>query len=117
MVTKTVPARSEVPAESKWNLEAVFPQDTQWEDEYNQLDPFIEQLKSYDGRLGESAATLLERFQLRDNINHQLERLYACARMRRDQDNSNPHYEALEGRTRMLVVRVEEASACYNPEL
>lgn len=117
MQTKTIPARSDVPVDSKWNLEAVFPNDSQWESEYSQVTPLVDQLSSYQGRLGESAETLLGSFKLRDDINYRLERLFAYARMRRDEDNTNAHYQALEDRARVLWVRVEEASAYYNPEL
>jgi oligoendopeptidase F len=117
MQTKTVPARTEVPDESKWNLEAVFPQDSQWEIEFGEVAPLIERLKEFKGRLGESAETLLASFKLRDDINYRLERLFAYARMRRDEDNTNPRYQALEDRARMLWTRVEEASAYFNPEL
>jgi oligoendopeptidase F len=117
MQTKTVPARSDVPDDSKWNLEAVFPRDSQWETEYAEVAPLIDRLKGYNGRLGDSAETLLASFKLRDDINYRLERLFAYARMRRDEDNTNPHYQALEDRARMLWIRVEEASAYFNPEL
>ncbi|MEO8286456.1 MAG: oligoendopeptidase F [Chloroflexota bacterium] len=117
MVTKTLPARSDVPVEHKWNLEAVFPENTQWETEYAEVAPLIDELKGYRGKLGESAETLLASFELRDNINQRLERLYAYARMRRDEDNTNPQYQALEDRARALWARVEEASAFFNPEL
>ena len=103
--------------EHKWNLEAVFPENTQWETEYAEVAPLIDELKGYRGKLGESAKTLLASFELRDNINQRLERLYAYARMRRDEDNTNPQYQALEDRARALWACVEEASAFFNPEL
>src|SRR6266567_4026015 len=117
MPTKTLPARSEVPVESKWELEAIFPDDSQWEAEYKEVNPLIEELTTYRGRLGESADTLLASLQLRDQINHHLERLYSYARMRRDEDNTNPHYQALEDRARVLWVRVEETSSFFDPEV
>src|SRR5215470_9412936 len=109
MSTKTLPARSEVPVESKWELEAIFPDDSQWETEFAEVGPLIDELKGYKGHLAESAETLVASFKLRDNINYRLERLYAYARMRRDEDNTNPNYQALEDRARMLWVRVEES--------
>src|SRR5258708_21708571 len=117
MQSKTIPARSDVPVESKWNLEAVFQQDSQWETEYSQVSPLVDQLRSYRGRLGDSAEALLASFKLRDDINYRLERLFAYARMRRDEENTNPHYQALEDRARVLWVRVEEASSYFDPEL
>jgi oligoendopeptidase F len=117
MATKTVPARTDVPADYKWNLEAVFPTDDQWESEFTEIAPLLDSLKGFQGRLGESAQTLLDSLKLRDDINYRLERLYAYARMRRDEDNTNPHYQALEDRARNLWARVEEASAFFNPEV
>jgi oligoendopeptidase F len=117
MATKTVPARTDVPADYKWNLEAVFPTDDQWESEFTEIAPLLDSLKGFQGRLGESAQTLLDSLKLRDDINYRLERLYAYARMRRDEDNTNAHYQALEDRARNLWARVEEASAFFNPEV
>lgn len=117
MQTKSLPARSEVPVEYKWNLEAVFPENSQWETEFNEVSPLVDELKGFAGQLGDSPATLLASFRLRDNINQRLERLFAYARMRRDEDNTNPTYQALEDRARNLWVRVEESSSYFNPEL
>jgi oligoendopeptidase F len=117
MATKTVPVRADVPAEHKWNLEAVFPEDTQWEAEFSEITPLLENVRGFQGRLGESAGVLRDALKLRDDINYRLERLYAYARMRRDEDNTNAQYQALEDRARALWARVEEASSYFNPEV
>jgi oligoendopeptidase F len=117
MATKTVPARSDVAADYKWDLEAVFPKDDLWETEFTEIAPLIDKIKGFQGRLGENGGVLLDALKLRDDINYRLERLYAYARMRRDEDNTNAHYQALEDRARALWARVEEASAFFNPEV
>jgi oligoendopeptidase F len=117
MPTKAVPARTEVPEDYKWNLEAVFPEDTQWENEFAEVAPLIDEIKGYRDRLGENGDTLLSAFKLRDDVNHRLERLYSYARMRRDEDNTNSKFQAFEDRGRALWARVEEASSYFNPEL
>ena len=117
MATKTVPARSDVAAEHKWNLEAVFPEDGQWESEFTEIAPLLDRVKGFQGRLGENSGVLLDALKLRDDVNYRLERLYAYARMRRDEDNTNAHYQALEDRARALWARVEEASSFFNPEV
>ncbi len=117
MATKTVPARSDVPADYKWNLEAVFPKDDQWETEFTEIAPLLEKMKGFQGRLGEDPGVLLDALKLRDDINFRLERLYAYARMRRDEDTTNAHYQALEDRARALWARVEETSSFFNPEV
>src|SRR5438270_12270874 len=77
----------------------------------------MEQVKGFQGRLGESGEMLLAAFKLRDDIGYRLERLYPYARMRRDEDNTNAKYQAFEDRARALWARVEEASSFFNPEL
>ncbi|HST05947.1 MAG TPA: oligoendopeptidase F, partial [Chloroflexia bacterium] len=117
MTTSTLPTRDDVQTEYKWKLEDIFPNNDQWEDEFSQVSPLIDQIKTYSGRLGESGTTLLAAFQLHDDIGHRMERLYNYARMRRDEDNTNPTYQAFESRARALYSRVGEASAFVNPEL
>lgn len=117
MATKTVPSRSEIAEEHKWNLEAIYSQDGQWEDDFTALSPLVQKMEDYKGRMGESAATLLEAFQLRDRIGEQMSRLFSYARMRRDEDNTNAHYQALTDRAQGLWTRVQEATAYLNPEL
>jgi oligoendopeptidase F len=77
----------------------------------------MEEVASFRGRLGESAATLLAALQARDRISELIERLYAYARMHRDEDNTNPAYQALEDRARAAWVRISEALSYFNPEL
>ncbi len=117
MTTKTLPVRNEIPTEYKWNLEAVYPEDVQWESEYAELGPLLEEIKKYRGRLGEGGDTLLAALNLKNNINERIERLFTYARMRRDEDNTNSHYQALTDRARAIWVRSEETTAFFNPEL
>ncbi len=117
MVTKTLPARADVPAEYKWNLEAVYPQDAQWETEFAEVEPMLDKVGSYKGRLGESGNTLLAALALRDNINERAERLFSYAHMRRDEDTTNPRYQALDDRARAVWSRTEEATSYFSPEI
>ncbi|MDQ3929908.1 MAG: oligoendopeptidase F [Chloroflexota bacterium] len=117
MVTRAVPTRSEIADEHKWDLEAIYNQDATWEEDFNSLMPLVERLSSYRGRLGESAETLLEALQLRDELNQVLERVIVYAKMRRDEDNANAHYQALSDRAFALLSRVQEGLAFISPEL
>ncbi|HVF98373.1 MAG TPA: oligoendopeptidase F, partial [Chloroflexia bacterium] len=117
MVTKAVPTRSEISEEHKWDLEAIYNQEETWDEDFNSLMPLVERLTSYRGRLGESAQTLLEALRLRDDVSLVLERVFVYAKMRRDEDNSNAHYQALSDRAFALISRVQEALAFVSPEL
>ncbi|MDQ6695322.1 MAG: oligoendopeptidase F [Chloroflexota bacterium] len=116
MVTQTLPARADVPAEYTWRLEDIYPNDSQWENDFSELAPLVEQIATYNGKLGEKE-TLLEALKLRDTISQKLERLFSYARMRRDEDNTNAHYQALADRAMALWSRIGEVTAYFSPEL
>ncbi|HUP27261.1 MAG TPA: oligoendopeptidase F [Chloroflexia bacterium] len=117
MVTKTVQSREEVAPEFKWNLEAVYQDDAQWEKDLSGLVPLLDQASAARGRLGESAQTLLRAIEDRDRLYEQMERIFAYARMRRDEDTTNSHYLALEDRARAQLTRISETMSFFSPEL
>ena len=73
MADRPIPARSEVPEESTWNLRDVFESDEAWRAEYEAFKAVPEQIEAFRGRLGESAETLLEWFRLNDALSVRLE--------------------------------------------
>lgn len=117
MATNTLPTRDEVAEEYKWNLETIYATNDLWETEFAEVGPMADDLKKYEGRLGESGDTLLAAFTLRDKLSHKLERLYTYARMRRDEDNTDARYQAFEDRARALYARVAEGLSFLDPEL
>lgn len=89
MADRPIPARSEVPEESTWNLKDVFESDEAWQAEYEALKAVPEQIEVFRGRLGESAETLLEWFRLNDALSVRLEKLYGYASCKGDEDTGN----------------------------
>src|SRR5699024_608108 len=81
--------REEVPKELTWDLEAIFETDEKWEEEYKQLAENIPKINEYQGKVTESADTLLELFKLQDNLAIRLGKLYAYSHMRNDEDTTN----------------------------
>src|SRR5687768_11098982 len=117
MSVNTLPARSEIDSKYKWNLEGVYSEDTLWEREYEAVGPLIAEIGRFRGRLGERSATLLEALRARDALMERISKLFSYAYMRRDEDTTNTHYQALADRVRTLWVRAQEALSYYNPEL
>lgn len=93
MADRPIPARSEVPEESTWNLRDVFESDEAWQAEYEALKAVPEQIEAFRGRLGESAETLLEWFRLNDALSVRLEKLYGYASCKGDEDTGNGFYQ------------------------
>ena len=109
--------RSEADPRYTWATEDLFPTDQAWLESYQALQAAPEQLCAYQGRLGESAATLLEYFRLGDEIGRKLERLYNYAARKGDEDTANSTYQDLRGKAMNLVVGIQSATAFDVPEL
>ncbi|MCL6477665.1 MAG: oligoendopeptidase F [Peptococcaceae bacterium] len=112
-----LPLRHEIPARYRWRLEDIYPDEKKWEQDFQQVLAMLGEVGIYQGRLGESAVTLLEALRLQDRIRELNEKVYAYARMRLDEDNTNNTYQALAERAENLSTRVESALSFVVPEI
>ena len=117
MADRPIPARSEVPEESTWNLKDVFESDEAWQAEYEALKTVPEQIEAFRGRLGESAETLLEWFRLNDVLSVRLEKLYGYASCKGDEDTGNGFYQGMRSKALATLVAIDAASAFETPEI
>lgn len=109
--------RDEISDEYKWNLEDMFASDELWEEEYEQTKELCNKIASYQGKLTESAATLLAYFQDTDEANYHLERIYVYANERYHQDTAVSQYQGYASRADSLMVMAESSSAFAEPEI
>lgn len=109
--------RSEIPEQYKWHLEDIFPSNQAWEEEFLKAEKLLERAESFQGHLGDSAEALLTCFDWMDEVGQSVGEIYTYARMRRDEDNRNAHYQALTDRAGALSVRVGSALAFVVPEI
>jgi len=112
-----LPLRSEIEHAYKWRLEDLYSDDAAWERDFECLDGLLKAVKKYEGKLGDSAEALLLALQARDELMQTVERIYAYARMRKDEDNSNPTYQALTDRAQNMAVKAESAVSYLVPEI
>ena len=117
MADRPIPARSEVPEESTWNLRDVFESDEAWQAEYEAFKAVPEQIEAFRGRLGESAETLLEWFRLNDALSVRLEKLYGYANCKGDEDTGNSVYQGMRSKALATLVAIDAASAFETPEI
>ena len=116
-MSKPIRKRSEVAAEFTWDLTDIFPSDEAWRAEYEALKPYAGAVAAYQGRLGESAETLLAYFRLDDELNVRVGRLYGYANCKADEDTSNGFYQDLRGKALSLSVTLSGAGAFAASEL
>lgn len=110
-------SRSEIPDEYKWRLEDIFSSDQAWEEEFAKVERSLGQASQFQGKLGESADQLIACLEWMDGVGSDLEEIYTYARMRRDEDNREAHYQAMTDRAGALSVRLGSALAFVVPEL
>ena len=116
-MAKEILKRSEVPEEFTWNLKDIFESDEAWLAEYESLKELPEKVAAFRGKLGESAANLLEFFKEDDELNVRLEMLYGYASCKCDQDTANSTYQDFRGKAMSVIVAISSAGAYASPEI
>lgn len=112
-----LPKREDVPKHLTWDLEAIFPTDDDWEKEYKALEEAIPSLASYEGKLADSADTLLDLFQTKDKLEERIAKLYVYSHMRNDQDTTNSFYQGLNQKAQMLLTQYSSVVSYIVPEI
>lgn len=115
--TKKIPERSEVEEQNKWAISDLYATDEAWEAEYDEVRALIGKVPGYAGRLGESAALLLEYLTLTETIMRYLYDLVNYAQRRSDEDTRVAKYQAMQGRIMSIYVEAGAASAFEAPEI
>jgi oligoendopeptidase F len=115
--TKSLPKRNEVAVEDTWDLEAIYASDDVWEKEFEETKQMLPELKSFQGKLGESAETLYTYLQKQDEVTKKLGKLYTYAHMRYDQDTTNSFYQGLNDRASNLATQVSSTVSFAVPEI
>ncbi len=114
---ETLPRRQDVPDEKKWSVESVFPDAEAWEAEYARVGGLLEGFAAYQGRLGESAATLAEAMTREEEVGLAAGKVYLYASMLRAGDTGDQAAAALASRAGGLYARFAAATAFYEPEI
>lgn len=115
--TKTTLERSAIEDKAKWDLSMMYATPADWESHYKDLEGMIPEFTKQKGKLGEKPENLAEALKQRDQVNVQLEKLFAFAAMRRDEDMREPGAQALYQRAQSLAVKWDEAGSWFQPEL
>ena len=118
MATETrIPKRSELDSASCWSVSDLFPSDEAWSKEFEACQELPGQLAAYQGRLGQSAQTLLEYLDFIEKMEDRLERVATYPMLRHDEDTADPDYQAMQGRCFSFLTQLRSAGAFAGPEL
>jgi oligoendopeptidase F len=114
---KKLKTRSEINKQDKWDIEAMYPDETKWDSDIKSSLKKVEIFAGFAGSLTRDSQHLLDALTLRDEIWQTLERAFVYARMRRDEDNTSEKYQAMTDRINTDLAKVSAAMSFFTPEL
>ncbi len=117
MNDKKTKTRDQIDRKYKWNIESMYPNEADWDKDYNAVMQMSDEYIKYSGRLGENAEIFLEAFQEKDKIWQVAEKVYVYARMKRDEDNRATKYQALADKCNALLAKTSASMSFFTPEL
>ena len=109
--------RSEVPVEDTWKLEDLYASDEAWEAELATIEEDKALAAAFAGKLGESAATLLDYLTRMEQVNAKAELLANYCMRKADQDTRNATYQAMSGKFMSVIVALGAACSYETPEI
>lgn len=112
-----LPARSAIPAESRWSLEDIYSSDEAWQSDFDRIKTLMPKIASYQGKLDQSAVNLFDCLTLRDELGMTSGKVFAYARMRRDENTADSKYQAMTSRTESLLAEAGAATAFIEPDI
>ena len=113
----TVPARAEVPIESTWNHESVFPSFDAWRGEYQDAIAALSEIAPFQGTLAQSPARLAEWFDVQSTLARRVWTLYMYPVMWQACDGNNEAIKGMVGQAQGLAGQFMAAVAFAEPEM
>lgn len=109
--------REDVPREDQWDLGSLYTSEEGWEDDLQRLARRESDLQAYQGRLGESAETLLEWLELYFETEKIAERLGYYAMLRQAEDAGDSSNQDRYSRYMQVASRISATTSFFAPEL
>lgn len=115
--TTGLPARDEIQAEYKWQIADIYSSEELWIADFDKIKQTLPTITAYKETLSHSVEKLTTCLKLRDEINILSGKLFAYARLQRDENTANAKYQALVGKTEGLLSEVSAATSFIEPEI
>lgn len=112
-----LPDREQVDIKYRWHMEDLYHTDEDWERDYDKLSHMETEITGYQGKLGESAQSLLEALKTQDAISKRLEKVYVYASQKSHENMADDRYQDFASRASSLMMRLEAAGSFLVPEL
>lgn len=117
MEEKIVRKREDIPKKDMWAIEDLYATDELWQQDYEKVLSLSEQIKKYQGRLGESAETLKGFMTEYETMSKLSEKVYVYANQKLHENTANSTYQELSSKAQGMLVVSGEALSFFEPEL
>ncbi len=112
-----LPKRTEVAADDTWDLSGLFANDDAWEQAFKEFESSIAGYEPFEGKLGESPASLAACLAFDSELDQRGEVLGSYAFLRSTEDQANGVYQRMVGRFQSVAMRAGEACSFIRPEI
>ncbi len=109
--------RSEVPAQYKWDLTALFKSEADWTAAKEKLVADVPLIAKFEGRLSESPQTLFEGLSTYMGIGQRFERIYTYASQHFDEDTRVGRSQEMEQEADEVGQKLRTAASFVRPEI
>jgi len=117
MNENTIPLRSEIPNEHKWDLSTLYKSDKEWEEDLAKIVPLANQLESFRNTLSQSSENLLNAVKTLAQLEELSEKIGSYAFLLTAGDASNSSYQEKQGRYIMTATAAETQFSFLIPEI
>ena len=114
---KTLKQRDQIAKEYKWDIKAMYPDESQWDKDIADSVKAAEEFTRFQDRITESSETLYEALAEKDAIWQKLEHAYVYAAMKKDEDNRVTKYQTMDDKCGSALAKASAAMSFFAPEL
>jgi len=113
----TIPERSQISQEDRWNLNALYTDDLGWEKDFRKLDELIPGIGKYKNTLGDTPARLVLALNYFKTLGQLEERLGYYAMLRKEENVGDSAGVGREARFMQISTRLQAEMSYVEPEL
>jgi oligoendopeptidase F len=115
--TPTIPNRSEVPQEYKWDLAGLFEDEKAWEEAFEEFNSHIPEIERFRGTLSTSVNHLFACLDFMTRVEAAAERLGVYAHLRFSEDAGDSRNQERFARYMQSASRMEAVASYQSPEI
>jgi len=109
--------RADIPDQFKWKLDHIYPSVQEWEKDVAKVEQLAGAFAKYQGKLGDSSATLLQALEDYMSMMRLNDKAYVYANMSLDVNSANSDLQKLADRAEKMYTLVAQKTAWVQPEI